>query len=225
MKTSLPTFVALTCSLIFVAAAPAADVQLSPAAQQAAVERLKQDVPKFQEWNVKELSLGQTVTAHLPPLGAMEFSPKSAPEVTVLVLATTDAKPQVWRPTNDGDLAAIVDKSGLKAIFNHSDPTAFAQAVASLRCAPEEAKLINSTADIPAQQSEVGQPAKAEVLARLNSIIQKWSVATENGETKLRFFFLSGLGGGVYEMTFHFRPNAPTTLQTVFHGYAYFTTR
>ncbi|GEM_PF-3431979 len=212
------------------AVSPAADEQPAPpplpAAQQAAIDRLKKDVPKFQEWSVGESSLPQTLTAHLSPLVVLELSPQEAPQATAVVLTTNDATPQTWRPTNDADLAAIVDKSGLRAIFNHADPTAFAQALASLRCAPEEAKLINSTTDIPAQQSEVGQPVKAEALARLGGVIQKWSVGTENGATKLRFFFLSQLGGGVYEMNVTFRANnAPTILQTVFHGYAYFTTR
>jgi hypothetical protein len=225
MKTLFLAFLALIGSLCLSAAPHAADVA-SQAATAAAVERMKRDVPRFQEWNVNELSLPQTLTAHLAPLTAVELSPKETSRVTMFVVAADAAKPQTWRPSNDADLAAIVDKSSLKRIFNHADPTTFAQALASLRCAPEEAKLINAAADIPDQQGEVGQPIKADVRARLGNIIQKWSVTTENGETKLKFFFLSGLGGGVYEMNVHFRAhNAPTTVQTVFHGYAYFTTR
>jgi hypothetical protein len=141
------------------------------------------------------------------------------------VLASNDPKPQTWRPTNDADLAAIVDRCALKKTYNAADPTLFAQLLATLRCAPDEAKLINSAADIPPQQGGYGQPVKPDVLSGLAAKIRKLEVKTQNGETQLEFFFLSQLGGGVFQMSVTMRPNAPTQLQTIFHGYAYFTTR
>jgi len=79
---------------------------------QAAAARVKNDVPALTEWGQSDLSISSDMVSLLATAELVELSPHEKGEVRILVAVAPDGK--TYRFTNDPDLAAIIDATGLK---------------------------------------------------------------------------------------------------------------
>ena len=175
---------------------------------QAATARVKQDVSTFTEWNQDELSLPKYLVPLLAPLKLVELSPKERKQPKILVAVAADGK--TYRFTNDPDLAAVIDITGLKSFLGR-DVASFAQQLATLRSFPEDAKVIGSIGEI--------SPGN-EAVQKLRGTIAPPKITTNNEIITMTFCFFQQVGGAVFQMTVIAGEKAPTQMQTYFLGYA-----
>jgi hypothetical protein len=169
--------------------------------------RVKQDAPTFTDWTQNELTLSKDLVSLLSPLKIVELSPKAG-QPKILVAVAPDGK--TYRFTNDPDLAAIVDITGLKSSLAR-DAAVFAQQLSALRSFPADAKVINSSEEVPQGN---------EVVQKIRKTIAPVKITTDNKITTLSFFFIRQLGGlGVFKMTVIAAGGSPTQIETQFLGY------
>jgi hypothetical protein len=205
--------------------------QLAPAQEAAptnpeelAITRLRTDVPKFTDWEVQPVALPEASLRLLGPFKVVQLALKQSaaaakpgtPVLKALVAVAPDGK--TYRFTNDTDLAAIIDQSGLKALFA-TDANAFAQTLAALRTFPDEARVIGHAKDIPVPP---GEPDVAEAAKRFESAIAPLETAAQDNGTKLTFHFWNALGGAISKMVVTVAEPQPTSVRTIFVGYTSF---
>ena len=176
----------------------------------AAIVRVEKDVPAFADWQPCELSFSNDTVVLLAPLKLVALHPKDGGELKILVAVTDDKK--TYRFTNDSDLAAVIDVTGLKSLSAH-DADVFAQQLATLRGFPDDAEVIESIEDLSSND---------EAVQELQGKIAPLKITTGNDIRILTFCFFIPRGRPVYQMTVTVSDKAPTQVQTRFLGYAHY---